>query len=582
MRKKADNIFFLFGLVAIIIMILTFDVSFDEMWADLKRAGYWLIPILGMWFLLYFMNALTWQTIIKGSGECNVPFLKLFKVTVSGFALNYATPCGLMGGEPYKIMEVSPYIGVERATSSVLLFAMMHIFAHFWYWTTAVILYLFFVPLDAGMYVILPLMALFCVGGIYLFTRGYKNGLVVKVIGLISHIPGLKKWGTRFRENHIEELTKIDSQIASLHKQKKSNFYKAFGLEYVGRLCHSFEIFFMLQLVGVQGTFLELFLYSLLILAFTSLFANLMFFMPLQLGGREGGFAMSCVQVIGGVVGAKSAMTIAIFISIICRVREIFWTAIGLILIKVKKRRKLQPQSEERKGLRFAILAAGEGSRLASEGLDVPKPLVEINGEKMIDRLVRIFMDNGAEEIDIITNDITPLTQNHVRELQAKGLPVRLVVKSTPSSMHSFHELVPLLGKGKFCLTTVDTIFRENDFREFITCFRNSEADGMMAVTDFVDDEKPLYISVDEENVITGFHDVCNGQTYVSGGIYCLDERVYPVLEKCIAGGQSRMRNFQRALVENGFQLQAYCFSKILDVDHVADIAKAEKFLREL
>ncbi len=453
------------------------------------------------------------------------------------------------------------------------------IIAHFRYWTTAVILYLFFVPLDAGMYVILPLMALFCIGGIYLFTRGYKNGLVVKVISLVSHIPGLKKWGTRFRENHIGELTKIDSQIASLHRQKKSNFYKAFILEYVGRLCQSFEIFFMLQLVGVQGTFLELFLYSLLILAFTSLFANLMFFMPLQLGGREGGFAMSCVQVIAGTVGAKSAMTIAIFISIICRVREIFWTAVGLILIKVKRNGRCNTLSDKTKGIRFAILAAGEGSRLASEGLDVPKPHVEINGEKMIDRLVRIFMDNGAEEIDIITNDITPLTRNHIRELQERGLPVRFVQKSTPSSMHSFHELVPLLGKGKFCLTTVDTIFSEDDFRELITCFCNSEADGMMAVTDFIDDEKPLYVSVDEENVITGFHDTCKGQTYISGGIYCLDERVYPVLEKCIADGQSRMRNFQRALVENGFRLQAYRFSKILDVDHVSDIAKAEEFV---
>ena len=43
--------------------------------------------------------------------------------------------------------------------------------------------------------------------------------------------------------------------------------------------------------------------------------------------------------------------------------------------------------------------------------------------------------------------------------------------------------------------------------------------------------------------------------------------------------GESRMRNFQRALVAEGQRLKAYPFSKVLDIDHVSDIAKAEEFL---
>jgi hypothetical protein len=41
------------------------------------------------------------------------------------------------------------------------------------------------------------------------------------------------------------------------------------------------------------------------------------------------------------------------------------------------------------------------------------------------------------------------------------------------------------------------------------------------------------------------------------------------------------MRNFQRALLRDGLQLQAWAFSKVLDVDHQSDIAKAEEFLKE-
>lgn len=314
-------------------MLFTFKVSFVQLWEDIMTAGYWLVAILALWLVLYVMNALTWLVIIKGSGDCPVPFWKLLKITITGFALNYATPAGLMGGEPYKIMEMKPYIGAQRATSSVLLFAMMHIFAHFWFWASSIVIYLILalvgnLPLGGGMVAVLIFMLLFCFAGIYMFIRGYKNGLVVKIINFVKKVPGCKKWAANFAEKHKEDLQKIDSQISELQSQNKRSFYGSFFLEYVGRICQSFEIYFMLILFDAgDGGFLT-FIYSFLILAFTSLFANLLFFMPLQLGGREGGFAMSVAQ-----MGMTS--DIGMFVSIICRVRELFWTAVGLFIMKI-------------------------------------------------------------------------------------------------------------------------------------------------------------------------------------------------------------------------------------------------------
>lgn len=228
--------------------------------------------------------------------------------------------------------------------------------------------------------------------------------------------------------------------------------------------------------------------------------------------------------------------------------------------------------------MKFAILAAGEGSRLAQEGVELPKPLVKLNGEAMIERLIRIFNECGAEEIVIITNNLTPLTLNHLRDLQAQDNKIRLIVKTTPSSMHSFYELMPHLGKGKFCLTTVDTIFREEEFKRYIEQFASYEGDGLFAVTDYIDDEKPLYIATDEALNITAFHDT-EPQKYISGGIYCLSDTAFPTLTNCIESGKSRMRNFQRQLIYDGLHIKAYPFTKILDVDHASDIVKAEDFL---
>ncbi len=231
--------------------------------------------------------------------------------------------------------------------------------------------------------------------------------------------------------------------------------------------------------------------------------------------------------------------------------------------------------------MHYAIIAAGEGSRLAQEGVEKPKPLVEINGEPMIGRLVNIFCRCNAESISVIVNEQMRDVQAFVKALNP-GVPLNVVVKSTPSSMHSFYELSRVMPSGKFCLTTVDTIFRETDFKGYIEAMEKSEGcDGMMAVTPFIDDEKPLYVETDDGLNITAFSDTRNeGVKYISGGIYALGERAVKVLERCMADGVSRMRNYQRALIAGGLHLKAYPIGKILDVDHAGDIAKAEAFLK--
>lgn len=111
-------------------------------------------------------------------------------------------------------------------------------------------------------------------------------------------------------------------------------------------------------------------------------------------------------------------------------------------------------------------------------------------------------------------------------------------------------------------MTTVDTIFKEDEFSAYIANFLKSSFDGYMAVTDFIDDEKPLYVATDDSLNITGFHDQNEGDRFISGGIYCLNPKALHTLHRCLQEGQSRMRNFQRALVADGLKLKACPFSK--------------------
>ena len=337
MKKKYQNAFFAFGIAVLAVMVSQLD--FAQVWDGLRRAGYWFFAVLALWLFLYMLNTSAWLIIIAGTGRAGkdgpmrrpreINFWWLYKITVSGFALNYTTPCGLMGGEPYRVMALAPRIGTERASASVILYAMTHIFSHLWFWLLSCALYALTQPVNVPAGVMLAAVASLCCAAIWFFIKGYKKGIAVRCMSLLRRFPGLRRRAGAFIERHREQLDTIDSQIAALHNQNPRAFVSAVALELACRVASALEIFFVLLVVTPRADFPE----CVLMLAFTSLFANMLFFMPLQLGGREGGFLMSAR-------GLALTANAGILVGLIVRLRELVWTAVGLLLIKLDNRRR--------------------------------------------------------------------------------------------------------------------------------------------------------------------------------------------------------------------------------------------------
>jgi len=225
--------------------------------------------------------------------------------------------------------------------------------------------------------------------------------------------------------------------------------------------------------------------------------------------------------------------------------------------------------------MNYAVIAAGDGKRLIEEGIKTPKPLIKINGIEMIKRLLDIFEDNNATKVSVIVNESFKEVKDFISS-QKNQFPIEIKVKSTPSSMHSLYELKQLIGNTSFCLTTVDTIFNEEEFKLFINYAESQkDKDAVMGITSFIDDEKPLFIKTQGDRIIE-FSDDKKNSIYVSGGIYFFRPVIWEVLQNSINAGTNRMRNFQRDLLKAGLNVGFYEFSKIIDVDHVKDIETAE------
>ena len=233
-----------------------------------------------------------------------------------------------MGGEPYRILSLAPHIGTERASSSVILYAMTHIFSHFWFWLLSVLLYIATQTVNIPMAIMLAVVTAFCLLAVWFFLKGYKKGIATRCMTILSHFPMVKRWAQGFFESHREQLATIDNQIAALHKQSPKAFWGAVSLELTCRILSALEIYFILLVIMPEANYLD----CILILAFTSLLANMLFFMPLQLGGREGGFLLSAK-------GLTLSAGAGIFVALIVRIRELIWTAIGLLFIKLDRKK---------------------------------------------------------------------------------------------------------------------------------------------------------------------------------------------------------------------------------------------------
>lgn len=123
MRPLYRNLFLLFGIVSIGFMAYSFSADYQHEAIDISRAALYLPAVVGIWVIVYAFNAGAYYLIVNsGKHDKHLSYLHACKLTVSGFAFSYTTPFGF-GGAPYRVMELSSYIGTPRAMSATVLYS---------------------------------------------------------------------------------------------------------------------------------------------------------------------------------------------------------------------------------------------------------------------------------------------------------------------------------------------------------------------------------------------------------------------------------------------------------------------------
>lgn len=330
LKKKSPfrKVFFLIGVAGIVVMMLTTDLSqVDWHGTVLQKLPYWLPCLLGIWALIYMIHTLVYRIII-GPDAKKLGIFKLMKVVISGFALNHVTPVGLAGGEPYRILEMKAHIGVEKATASTLTFTVMYTFSHVMLWLTGSIAY--FVQGRPGRILATTLFALVgicCLALCVVFLRSGKHALVRSAIRLCSRLPIIGKRASAFLEKNRESIDTIDDEMMQFHR-RASGYWSAAALEYGCRLLEVAEYWVIFRILNVKVPFA----YCTIALCSASLLGNILFIVPMQVGSREGGLAISLRW-----FGLSSSFSVTA--SLMSRIRELIYLVIGVVAILVEGRK---------------------------------------------------------------------------------------------------------------------------------------------------------------------------------------------------------------------------------------------------
>lgn len=219
------------------------------------------------------------------------------------------------------------------------------------------------------------------------------------------------------------------------------------------------------------------------------------------------------------------------------------------------------------------ILAGGRGSRLAADGVETPKPLVEIGGRPQIVNLIETFTELGCETVTCMVRDGITL-----------DVPRPTVVRTcrTPSSLHTLVAGLAIVPPGPVFCAMVDTVMPPADWHRVHLGVTERLAAGslaVLAVTPFVDDELPLYVTRNAAGLATGIFDTPPpGPLLVTGGVYGLSPEARRLATVAVAS-LHRMRAFLRLLVELRVPVATVEVPRIIDLDHKRDLDAAERWL---
>jgi hypothetical protein len=305
----------LIGLSAVGFFVHQVGVSQVASTLGLLRWSYFIVlayPLV--WMLL---NTMGWQVTCPSG----VSFLRLVQIRMAGECFNSLLPSGYVGGEPLKVKLLAEKTGLREATASALVAKSAQ--------SIGMVLYL-----GLGLTYARPegstrdwasLTALTALGlGIGIFTWLLANRSFSR-LGRVLH----RLTGHPWLHKQEGRLLMLDESLGHFFRHDTGRFFESVVFHTGGWLAGALELWIIFHLLGHPFGWKDAWFMG----AMAQLGATVGFVAPAGVGFFEGGHYLAAIA-----LGLPPSLGVSV--SLIRRVREIFWDIVGVSLFWKLTRRQ--------------------------------------------------------------------------------------------------------------------------------------------------------------------------------------------------------------------------------------------------
>jgi uncharacterized protein (TIRG00374 family) len=294
----------------------------SAVWGSIRALG-WRVLIL-LWFpfsLAALLDTLGWAVLLNGR---HVPFAVLARARLAGEALNLTTPTASVGGEPLKAYLLRPYIPLSEGLGSVIIDKTTVVAGQVLLLVAGLCFGATILPLSHPL--MLTMSSLLAVE--IIAVSGFVLVQMLGVFGGGGRLLG--RMGRGPTERYQQGLNQVDRWLFRFYREHRGRLAASTLLHTAAWAVGGLEIYLVLLFLGADASLIT----AMMLEAFGTAVKFASFMIPASLGALEGGYVA-----IFGAVGLGGAVGLSY--TLIRRLREAAWVAVGLIWLAALRARPL-------------------------------------------------------------------------------------------------------------------------------------------------------------------------------------------------------------------------------------------------
>lgn len=276
------------------------------------------VVVISIFGLVSWCDALSWKYALKPEETRGIRAWEIWRIRTIGESFNAITPFGTLGGEPVKAQLLKDQHGLsfkQGLASQVVART-----------TILIALILFMIPgtfLLGGAENVPANFKTVGLVGLAVFSILILLFLAFQVTGSLGKIvSGMTSFlGDRAPRTFLNQLTALDQMMSAYYRQHPRHFMLSVLFGFLGWMMELTELYWVLYFLGKPLGWMDIWIIEALVQGIRVG----SFFIPLNLGALEGGLVI-IFKSMG--LGADYGLAV----SLVRRIRELTWVALGLIL----------------------------------------------------------------------------------------------------------------------------------------------------------------------------------------------------------------------------------------------------------